>query len=191
MKIKEQIMKTLITACAIFSLITLGCNKEDSVKQSQGSSETAGKVSTGQSNVKDDVSQNDIVKVAVGSKDHSTLVTALQAADLVNSLANAGPFTVFAPVNAAFEKLPAGTVDDLLKPENKSKLSKILQHHVAVGVYNKDMLTDGRVLGMVDGANATVSNKGGEISLDGAKVLATVTASNGIVYVVDSVVLPK
>ncbi|MBX7041278.1 MAG: fasciclin domain-containing protein [Ignavibacteria bacterium] len=184
-------MKTLITACAIFSLITLGCNKEDSVKQSQGSSETAGKVSTGQSNVKDDVSQNDIVKVAVGSKDHSTLVTALQAADLVNSLANAGPFTVFAPVNAAFEKLPAGTVDDLLKPENKSKLSKILQHHVAVGVYNKDMLTDGRVLGMVDGANATVSNKGGEISLDGAKVLATVTASNGIVYVVDSVVLPK
>ncbi len=191
MKPKEQIMKTLITVCVIFSLVVLSCSKEDSVKQSKGSSETAGKVPTGQSNVKDDVSQSDIVKIAVGSKDHTTLVAALQGADLVNSLANAGPFTVFAPVNAAFDKLPAGTVDDLLKPENKSKLAKILQHHVAVGVYNKDMLTDGRVLGMVDGANATVSNKGGEISLDGAKVLATVTASNGIVYVVDSVVLPK
>lgn len=184
-------MKTFIVLTLFSALLIFGCGQNEKKTEASSESDSKTKAPTGQANVTDDVSQKDIVKIAVGSKDHSTLVTALQAADLVNSLANAGPFTVFAPVNAAFDKLPAGTVDDLLKPENKSKLAKILQHHVAVAVYNNEMLTDGRVLGMVDGSNVTVSNKNGEISIDGAKILASVPASNGIVHVVDAVILPK
>jgi uncharacterized surface protein with fasciclin (FAS1) repeats len=184
-------MRTFIGILSISLCILIGCGEQDSKTDKSGKTDGKEKVATGQSNVKDDVSQKDVVKIAVGSKDHTTLVTALQAADLVNALSNAGPFTVFAPVNAAFDKLPPGTVDDLLKPENKSKLAKILQHHVAVAVYNTDMLTDGRVLGMVDGSNATVSNKNGVITIDGAKIIASVPASNGIVHVVDSVILPK
>ncbi len=184
-------MKTILTVLALSFLIIMGCNQDDAKKESTGMTDTKEKVATGQSNVKDDVSQKDIVKIAVGSKDHTTLVAALQAADLVNVLSNAGPFTVFAPVNAAFDKLPAGTVDDLLKPENKSKLAKILQHHVALAVFSTEMLTDGRVLGMVDGANAKISNKDGAIYIDDAKIVASVPASNGIIHVVDAVVLPK
>jgi uncharacterized surface protein with fasciclin (FAS1) repeats len=184
-------MKTLITVLAFCLFIVSGCSKDDAQKETSRKTDTKEKVATGQSNVKDDVSQKDVVKIAVGSKDHTTLVAALQAADLVNVLSNAGPFTVFAPVNAAFDKLPKGTVEDLLKPENKAKLAKILQHHVAVAVYNTDMLTDGRVLGMVDGTNAKITIKDGAIFLDDAKIITTVPATNGVIHVVDAVVLPK
>jgi len=184
-------LKTILTVLAVSFLVTVGCNQEEAKKESTGKTDSKEKVATGQGNVKDDVSQKDVVKIAVGSKDHTTLVAALQAADLVNVLSNAGPFTVFAPVNAAFDKLPAGTVDDLLKPENKSKLAKILQHHVAVAVYNTEMLTDGRVLGMVDGANAKITVKDGAVYIDDAKILASVPASNGIIHVIDTVVLPQ
>lgn len=145
----------------------------------------------GQAAVKDDVSQKNIVQIAVGSKDHSTLVTALTAADLVDVLANPGPFTVFAPVNSAFDKLPKGTVEGLLKPEKKSALEDVLQHHVFVGVLDVKDLTDGRVLNQVDGNNVTIKNVKGKISIDGANIVATVRASNGIVHIVDSVILVK
>lgn len=145
----------------------------------------------GQAAVKDDVSQKNIVQIAVGSNDHKTLVAALQAADLVDVLANPGPFTVFAPVNAAFAKLPKGTVETLLKPENKSALEDVLQHHVFVGVLEAKDLTNGRILNQVDGNNVTIKNEGGKISVDGAKVVATVRASNGIIHIVDSVILVK
>ena len=184
-------MKTLIPVLAFCLFIISGCSKDDAQKETSGKTDSKEKVATGQSNVKDDVSQKDVVKIAVGSKDHTTLVAALQAADLVNVHSNAGPFTVFAPVNSAFDKLPAGTVDDLLKPENKSKLVKILQHHVAVAVYSTDLLTDGKILGMVDGANAKISVKDGAVFIDDAKIVASVPASNGIIHVIDGVVLPK
>lgn len=145
----------------------------------------------GQSAVEDDVSQKDIVKVAVASKDHTTLVKAVQAADLVNSLSNAGPFTVFAPVNSAFDALPAGTVEDLLKPENKDKLADILQYHVAVSTLDADRLTDGLVLGQVNGGSVTITNSGGKIMVNDANIIATVKASNGIIHVIDKVLLPK
>ena len=145
----------------------------------------------GQSAVKDDESQKDVVKVAVGSKDHTTLVAALKAADLVNSLSNAGPFTVFAPTNAAFDKLPKGTVDDLLKPANKDKLAGILQHHVTVPAMDSTALTDGLVLSMADGGKATIHKRGADTYIDDAKIVGTVRASNGFVYVIDGVVLPK
>lgn len=144
----------------------------------------------GQASVKDDESQPDVVKVAVGSKDHTTLVAALKAADLVNSLSNAGPFTVFAPTNAAFDKLPAGTVDDLLKPENKSKLSAILQHHVTTSALDLDFFQDGQALGMVAGGRETITRKDGATYIGGAKVIASVRASNGWVHVIDAVLVP-
>lgn len=148
-------------------------------------------VAAGQESVVDDVSEKDVVKVAVGSPDHTTLVTALKAADLVTSLANAGPFTVFAPTNAAFEKLPAGTVDGLLKPENKDKLADILQHHVMTSALAVDFFQDGQSMGMVDGTNVTFKVTPEGVFVDGAKIIGSVKASNGWVHVVDSVILPK
>lgn len=145
---------------------------------------------SGQASVSDDESQKDIVKVAVGSPDHTTLVTAVKAAELVDVLSNAGPFTVFAPVNAAFDALPAGTVETLMKPENKTQLQNVLQHHVYVGVLKTEQLTDGMVLGMVDGTNVKVSVKDGQTYINDAKVVGSVTASNGIVHVVDKVIVP-
>ena len=144
----------------------------------------------GQASVKDDVSQPDVVKVAVGSKDHTTLVTALQAADLVNSLANPGPFTVFAPTNAAFDKLPAGTVASLLKPENKNQLAGILQHHVTTSALAIDFFQNGQSVGMADGGHETITVKDGATWIGGAKVIASVRASNGWVHVIDGVLVP-
>ncbi len=140
----------------------------------------------------DDPSQQDVVDVAVGSKDHSTLVAAVQAAELVEPLQKSGPFTVFAPTNAAFDKLPAGTVDDLLKPENKDKLADILEYHVSVGVFTEDMLRDGQKIGQVNSQNITVAKEGNNIKINGkANVVGTVRASNGIIYVIDEVLLPQ
>lgn len=146
---------------------------------------------TGQSGVQDDASQKNVVQVASGSKDHTTLVAAIKAAELVNALSNAGPFTVFAPTNAAFDKLPAGTVEGLLKPEKKNDLIDILQYHVSVGVYKAESLQDGQVLGQVNGGDITVTKKDGKIILNGtATIIASIPASNGIIHVIDGVLLP-
>jgi uncharacterized surface protein with fasciclin (FAS1) repeats len=110
---------------------------------------------------------------------------------LVTSLSNAGPFTVFAPTNAAFEKLPKGTVEDLLKPENKSKLETILQHHVMTSALAADFFQDGQSMGMVDGSNVMFTVKDGATYIDGNKILGSVKASNGWVHVIDTVILPK
>ncbi len=144
----------------------------------------------GQASVQDDESAKDVVKIAVGSKDHTTLVAALQAADLVNALANAGPFTVFAPTNAAFDKLPKGTVDDLLKPVNKEKLRLVLQHHVTTSALDVDQFSDGQVVSMADGTNATIHKKGADTFINEAKILASVRGSNGMVHVIDGVLVP-
>jgi len=139
----------------------------------------------------DSTSQPNVVQVAIGSADHSTLVKAVKAADLVTSLSNAGPFTVFAPTNAAFDKLPAGTVEDLLKPEKKDALIDILQHHVYVGVLKAEQLQDGQSLGMVDGKNITIKIVNGKPLINGkANIVASVPASNGIVHVIDEVLTP-
>jgi uncharacterized surface protein with fasciclin (FAS1) repeats len=182
-------MKTILRAFAIIAIIIslVSCSTKEG---SDTKTVDTGKKLSGQSGVKDGMSKKDIVKVAVGSADHTTLVAAVKAADLVDALSNAGPFTVFAPVNSAFEKLPKGTVEELLKPENKQKLADILQHHVAVAVYKISMLKDGQILGMVDGSNAKISKKDGAIYIDKAKIIATVEASNGIIHVIDEVILP-
>lgn len=111
---------------------------------------------------------------------------------MVDALSNAGPFTVFAPTNAAFDKLPAGTVDNLLKPESKDDLANILQYHVSVGVFKPESFTDGQVIGQVNGNDITVNVKDGKVSINGgaANIVASVPASNGIVHVIDGVLLP-
>ena len=111
---------------------------------------------------------------------------------LVDALSNAGPFTVFAPTNAAFDKLPAGTVDGLLKPEKKDDLTDILQYHVSVGVFKADMLQDGQSIEQVNAENITISKKDGKFIVNGkATIVTVVPASNGIVYVIDEVLLPE
>lgn len=134
---------------------------------------------------------NSIVGIAAGSKDHTTLVAALKAGGLVDALATPGPLTVFAPVNAAFDKLPAGTVESLLQPASVVQLRTILRHHVMLSTYQLTDLTDGLQLAMLDGGPTTVTRKGDEIFVDGAKVLGAAPASNGMVFVVDAVLLPK
>jgi uncharacterized surface protein with fasciclin (FAS1) repeats len=133
-----------------------------------------------------------VVDIAVGSADHSTLVTAVTTAGLVETLSGAGPFTVFAPTNAAFAALPAGTVETLLKPESKADLTGILTYHVVPGTLKAADLTDGQKLKTVNGAELTVSVKDGKVMIDGANVTAAdLVAGNGVVHVLDAVVLPK
>jgi len=144
----------------------------------------------GQASVQDDESQKNIVQVAVASPDHKTLVAALKAAEYVDALSNAGPFTVFAPSDAAFEKLPAGTVEDLVKPENKDKLRNILEYHVYVGVIRENMIQHGINLNEVNGQNVNLTKAEGKIQVNGANIIATVPTSNGIIYVIDQVLLP-
>jgi len=136
-------MKSIITIFTIAALtfVVASCTSEQGNVEKSDS--PAAKPGQGQSGVQDDESQKDILHIAMGSKDHTTLVAAVQAAELENALSNAGPFTVFAPTDAAFAKLPAGTVEDLVKPENKDKLSDILYHHLAISVFEESSLTDG------------------------------------------------
>ena len=144
----------------------------------------------GQATVQDDVSQQNIVQVSSGSAYHSTLVAALKAADYVDALANAGPFTVFAPTNQAFDQLPAGTLDNLLKPENKNQLRDILENHVYIGVMRENMMRDGQKLNQANMKNVVLAKDGDKVSVDGANIVATINCSNGIVYVVDKVLVP-
>jgi uncharacterized surface protein with fasciclin (FAS1) repeats len=137
-----------------------------------------------------------IVQNAVNSKDHTTLVAAVKAAGLVDTLSGAGPFTVFAPTNEAFAKLPKGTVETLVKPENKATLTKILTYHVVPGKLAVADLTDGRTLTTVEGEQLTVKNSGGRISILDAKggvsrvTISNVNQSNGVIHVVNNVLMP-
>lgn len=174
------------------SLLFNSCSTSSENSQEGATSQTeASQVHTGQSGVQDDVSEKNVVQIAVGSADHSTLVAAVKAAELVDVLSNTGPFTVFAPTNAAFDKLPAGTVEGLLKPEKKEDLQNILEYHVSVGVYNVDALTDGQVLGQVNSKNIKISKKDGKTMVnESATIVASIKASNGVIHVVDGVLLP-
>lgn len=138
------------------------------------------------------VPSKNIVENAAGSADHTTLVAAVKAAGLDGTLSGAGPFTVFAPTNAAFEKLPAGTVDNLLKPESKQQLTDVLTYHVVPGSLRAADLKDGQTLKTVQGKELTVSMKDGKVMIDGATVtIPDVVSSNGVTHVIDAVVMPK
>jgi uncharacterized surface protein with fasciclin (FAS1) repeats len=137
-----------------------------------------------------------IIQNAVNSKDHTTLVAAVKAAGLVDTLEGKGPFTVFAPTNAAFGKLPAGTVDNLVKPENKPTLTKILTYHVVPGRLEASDLTDGKKLKTAEGEELTVKKADGKVMIVDAKggtstvTISNVHQSNGVIHVVDTVLMP-
>ena len=159
-----------------------------------GSGETATQESTikthGQAGVMDKDSKKNILQIAASSPDHTTLAAASTAAEMLDVLANPGPLTVFAPTNAAFEKLPAGTVEDLLKPENKETLARIIMFHAAPGTYKGKGLRDGVKLYMASGHYIDVEVKDDGTYVNGSKIMATIDASNGVIHVVEDVFLP-
>ncbi|THD74124.1 fasciclin domain-containing protein [Thalassobius vesicularis] len=133
----------------------------------------------------------DIVDTAVGAGTFKTLVAAVGAAGLVDTLKGEGPFTVFAPTDDAFAKLPAGTVEDLLKPENKDKLVAVLTYHVVPGKVMSTDLSNGMTAATVQGGEITIMTEGGVMVNDAKVTAADIEASNGVIHVIDSVILPK
>jgi uncharacterized surface protein with fasciclin (FAS1) repeats len=133
-----------------------------------------------------------VVENAANNESFSTLVAAIKAAGLAETLSGSGPFTVFAPTNEAFKKLPAGTVEDLLKPENKAKLVAILTYHVVPGTVKAKDVVNLKEAKTVEGSNIAITVKDGAVMVNNAKVVKTdITSSNGVIHVIDTVILPK
>jgi len=184
-------IKITIGACALAAAVFFaGCAQPAQNQNNQTAAAEDNSHPLGQASYSDDVSDLNILQIAVGSKDHSTLVAAVQAAQIEHVLVNAGPLTVFAPVNSAFDALPAGTVDELLKPENKGKLATILTYHAAPGTYKGDDLPRIMGIGQATGHKVKIEKTDDGYTVNGAKILATVDASNGVVHVIDGVLLP-
>ena len=181
-----------IGALALTAVVTAPVQAQDKMMKSEMSGEKT--VMVGGAAM---FPSKNIVQNAVNSKDHTTLVAAVKAAGLVDTLSSKGPFTVFAPTNAAFGKLPAGTVDTLVKPENKATLTKILTYHVVPGKLNAADLTDGKKLTTVEGETLAVKLDGKKVWIVDAKggtsavTIADVNQSNGVIPVVDTVLMPK
>lgn len=178
---------SFLSAAAFASVMLVACNNEAATKKAE-----APVVVKEEPAVPKVEAPKDIVDVASGSADHTTLVAAVAAAGLVETLKGAGPFTVFAPTNAAFAALPAGTVEGLLKPEKKAALAKILTYHVVAGSVKAADLKDGQKVKTVQGEELTVSIKEGKVKINGANVTAAdLVSSNGVIHVIDAVLMPK
>jgi uncharacterized surface protein with fasciclin (FAS1) repeats len=182
----------LLLGSFLMLMLFVGCKNEAKTETTSTSSEatTDEAKEQGQAFIEDDGSTPNVLQIAIGSPDHTTLVAAVQAADLENALVNAGPLMVFAPTNAAFDALPEGTVENLLKPENKDALANILKYHVTAGNYSKDFLMKFKKLGQANDQNVMIEVKGEDVYVGGAKIIGSVKAGNGIVHVVDKVMLP-
>ncbi len=179
----------------IMALLISACNSGENQEAASGTSGNYEKnTPKGQASVVDDVSEKNILQIAISSKDHTTLVAAVQAAQIEHILVNNGPLTVFAPTNAAFDALPKGTVESLLKPENKSTLVNILTNHATPGSFDlkalKKEARKGRKIYTAIGDYLKVVVDGEDVTVGGAKVLGVVEASNGVVVVVDKIILP-
>ncbi len=177
----------LFSIIVVLSLLISSCSGD-------GSSTTENQTETfnthGQAGVVDKDSDKNILQIAASSEAHTTLVAAVIAADMQNVLANPGPLTVFAATNAAFDKLPEGTVENLLKPENKETLARIIMFHAAPGTYKGKLLKDGVKLFMASGHYIDVEVKDDGTYVNGSKIVATIDATNGVVHVVEDVFLP-
>ncbi len=185
----NQLQKSLVFLLVIVALIS--CKNETTQNATSTTTEEATlDKQGGQAFIEDDNSTPNVLQIAIKSPDHTTLVAAVQAADLENVLVNAGPLMVFAPTNEAFAALPEGTVENLLKPESKDALANILKHHVTAGNYSKDFLKKFKKLGQANDQSTTVEVKGDDVYVGGAKIIASIEAGNGIVHVVDKVILP-
>ena len=180
------------------ALLSCSSNSESATNDdasSNSNATVASNTDSGQASVEvSEDEQPNALQVAMSDENFSTLVAAIEAAGVENSVVNAGPLTIFAPLNSAFDKLPDGTVGELVKPENKSQLSLILVNHVAPANYPIDQLKKEakkeRKLYMASGSYLVVENKEGEIFVGGTKVLQSVKVSNGWVHVIDDVLIP-
>ncbi|UCD60374.1 MAG: fasciclin domain-containing protein [Flavobacteriaceae bacterium] len=187
---KTRTKLRLIVGSFFVLALLVGCKNEAKTKTSTSTQPEQLSKESGQAFIEDDGSTPNVLQIAIGSPDHTTLVAAVQAADLENALVNAGPLMVFAPTNAAFDALPEGTVDNLLKPENKDALANILKYHVTPGNYSKDFLKKFKKLGQANDQDVMIVVEGDDVLVGGAKILGSVKAGNGIVHVVDKVILP-
>lgn len=185
---KTSKLSILMMACTMW----LACQQPQSdTTSNENTTEENSMHNEGQAFIEDDESTPNILQIAIGSADHTTLVAAVQAAKLENALVNAGPLTVFAPTNDAFAALPEGTVENLLKEENIDQLAAILKHHVTPGNYDKDFLKNFKKLGQADDTSVPVKVENDDVFIGNAKIIASVPAGNGIVHVVDAVILPE
>ena len=188
--IKQMKTKLKISLSILLVVLFFNCKKNAETKTETSTTVVTATEKQGQAFIEDDGSTPNVLQIAIGSKDHTTLVAAVQAAGLENSLVNAGPLMVFAPTNEAFAALPEGTVENLLKPENKEALANILKYHVTPGNYSKDFLKKFKKLGQANNDYVKVEVKGDDVYVGGAKIIASIPAGNGIVHVIDKVMLP-
>lgn len=183
-------MKKFFCLMALLSTTTLSAGEKCPLATAANSPDAASKLVA--THTEDKAAKKDIVDTAVGAGQFKTLVAAVKAAGLVETLKGDGPFTVFAPTDEAFAKLPEGTVANLLKPENKDKLTAILTYHVVSG---KVLAADAAKLSTaktVNGKELTIKAKDGKVMIDKATVVKTdIDASNGVIHVIDSVLIPK
>lgn len=185
-------MKPVLFIYALITFAFIGCKDKNLQKETLTAPKEVKELQNtqGQAFIKDDEAIPNVLNIAIGSKDHTILVAAVQAAELENALVNAGPLMVFAPTDDAFNALPKGTLETLLKPENKAQLAHILKNHVTPGNYTKDFLKKFKKLGQANNTYIPVDVKGEDVYIGGAKILASIKAGNGIVHLVDKVILP-
>lgn len=192
-------MKTLIKSLLLFAFLGcfVACNNsaKSSENTNQITTNDASNKKTGQAFIKDEGGTPNALQLAMQSEDHTTLVSAVQAAGVENALVNVGPLTVFAPNNAAFAKIDEATLNNLLKPENKGQLALILTNHVAPSNFPIEMLKKNadknRKLYMASGEYVEVTQQDGDLYVGGTKIIATVNVSNGWVHIIEDVILPK
>lgn len=180
----------LVLACVSLIFACKNENQEASTTSTVTNTEEKNTERSGQAFIQDDEGTPNCLQIAIGSPDHKTLVAAVQAAQVENALVNVGPLTVFAPTDAAFSALPEGTVENLVKPENKEVLANILKYHVTPGNLSTTILTKLPKLGQANNQYVKVEVVDGKPVIGGANIIASVKAGNGIVHVVDKVLLP-
>jgi len=191
---KNAILSLIMIVALVFVSCSNNEHKQKTQTQPKVSNTNAPASNKGQAFIDNKGSDENVLQVAMGSKDFTTLVTAVKAAQVENALVNVGPLTVFAPTNEAFAKLPKGTVETLLKPENKAKLAFILINHVAPSNYPiktlKKAAKKGRKLYMASGKYLIVENKADGIYVGGTKILKSIKVSNGWIHVIGNVLVP-
>ena len=189
---KTTNLKFLFTSLLI--VLFIGCkndaNKAEQLEESTEAEFNDAPDNKGQAFIKDDQGTPNCLQIAIGSPDHTTLVAAVQAAQVENALVNVGPLTVFAPTNEAFAALPEGTVENLLKPENKNALANILKYHVTPGNLNENILKKLPKIGQANNEYIQIEVVDGKPVIGGANILMSIRAGNGIVHVIDKVLLP-
>jgi len=187
MSIIQKVGTLVLVTIISMALISCGNTEEKSNNTTQNKSTSAS--TTGQAGVVDDESKAHILRIAKESPDHTILAKAIEAAGIQNVLVNPGPLTVFAPTDEAFKALPEGTLDNLMKPENKSKLAKILTSHASPASLDQDQLAKGMNVYLATGHYVQSEQKDGNVYINGAKIVGSVVASNGYDHVDDKVFL--